>query len=155
MPIRAGFLTEGHDYLILHAYLAKLLDIPEVEIKAESREGSDHGRDFVLTNIDETLRRYYGMCLQLVIIAVDNDGNHDLRVTGDSEDPNRPRHWQHEGAHRPEACRWCFIQQQVERTRQSLTWFGCSIGRVLGGSRITHAASKPSPTRSASTGTRS
>ncbi len=122
MPIRVGFLTEGHDYLILHAYLAKLLEVAEDEILAESKEGSDHGRDFVLANIDETLTRYYGMCMQLVIVSMDNDGNLDMRATGDSEDPNRPRHWRHEGVLRPEACGWCFIHQQVERTRQALTW---------------------------------
>lgn len=122
MPIRVGFLTEGHDYLILHAYLAKLLGVAEDEIQADSNEGSGHGHLDVLKNINPALRRYYGECLQLVIISVDNDGSLDLTVTGDSEDPKQPRHWRHAAEQRIEACRWCKIHQQVEQTRSFLDW---------------------------------
>ena len=43
MPIRVGLLAEGHDHLILVAFLAKLLDIPEEELESDPIEGSGRG----------------------------------------------------------------------------------------------------------------
>lgn len=70
MPFRVGFLTEGHDHLILHAYLTKLLGVAEDEIQAESNEGSGHGHVSVLEAINPTLRRYYGRDLDRAGVLV-------------------------------------------------------------------------------------
>jgi hypothetical protein len=63
VPIRVGLLTEGHDHLILRAYLAKLLDVPNEEIEADYPDGTGHGNAYVAATIDRALRRFYNGAL--------------------------------------------------------------------------------------------
>jgi hypothetical protein len=128
VPIRVGLLTEGHDHLILRAYLAKLLNVPDGEIEADYLDGTGHGHRYVALNIDRALRRFYGRCAHLAIISMDNDGNLDLRSAGGQEDPNRPRHWLHQDAGFLDRCRWCLIQNQMEKTRPALNWIPAKPG---------------------------
>jgi hypothetical protein len=121
VPVRVGLLTEGHDHLILRAYLAKLLGIHEDEIEADVPDGTGHGHQYVAANIDRALRRFYGQCAQLAILSIDNDGNLNLRASGGQEDPTRPRHWLHKDVVDP-SCRWCFVHEQAEQTRPALNW---------------------------------
>lgn len=128
MPIRVGLLTEGHDHLILRAYLARLLNVPDGEIEADYPDGTGHGHDYVAVTIDRALRRFYARCAHLAIISMDNDGNLDLRSQGDQEDPTRPRHWLHRDSGSLDRCRWCFIHNQVEKTRPALKWIPSKHG---------------------------
>lgn len=128
MPIRVGLLAEGHDHFILCAYLAKLLAVSEEEIEADILDGTDHGLGFVARNIDRALRRFYGKCVQLAIIAMDNDGNRNLVTEGGQEDPRRPRHWLHGDSGPRDECRWCRIHKQVEHTRKALNWISAKPG---------------------------
>jgi hypothetical protein len=119
VSIRVGLLAEGHDHFILSAYLVKLLS---EEIDADVIDGTGHGHDFVARNIDRALRRFYGKCVQLAIVAIDNDGNRNLHKEGGQEDPRRPRHWLHKEFGSVAGCRWCWIHERVEQTRLALNW---------------------------------
>lgn len=128
MPIRVGLPTEGHDHLILRAYLARLLGDPEEEIEADHPDGTGHGNAYVAATIDRALRRFYHGCAQLAIISMDNDGNLDLLSSGGQQDPRRPRHWLHKDAGQVGGCRWCWIHNQVEKTRPALNWIPAKPG---------------------------
>ncbi|MGC8638775.1 MAG: hypothetical protein ACP5XB_02720 [Isosphaeraceae bacterium] len=122
MPTRVGLLTEGHDHLILRAYLAKLLGLPEEELEPDVIDGTGHGWHFVERTIDRTLRRFYGQCARLAIVSMDNDGGLDLHSVGGDEDPRHPRHWLHAGQEPRQGCRWRSLQAAVEKTRPALNW---------------------------------
>ena len=122
MPIRVGLLTEGHDHRILIVFLAKLLGIAEPDLVADLIDDPGRGWQFVEKNVDRALRRFYGRCARLAILAMDNDGNLDLQATGGQEDPRHPRHWHHSSGESSEECRWCRLAKLVERTRIHLNW---------------------------------
>ena len=122
LSIRVGLLTEGHDHLILHAYLARLLDVPEGELEPDVIDGTGHGWQFVERTIDRALRRFYGRCAQLAVLSMDNDGGIDLRAAGGQEDPRHPRHWLHADQGVRPGCRWCAIHEGAEQTRPALNW---------------------------------
>ena len=44
------------------------------------------------------------------------------------EDPRRPRHWIHKDVGPLNGCRWCFIHDQIERTRPALNWIPTKPG---------------------------
>ena len=121
MPIRVGLLTEGHDHLILRAYLARLLNVPDGEIEADYPDGTGHGHEYVAVGIDRALRRFYGGCTNwpsfrwtttVTLISAPKEAGR----------PTRPRHWLHRDAGPLDRCRWCFIHNQVEETRPALNW---------------------------------
>jgi len=122
VPIRVGLLAEGNDHLILIAYLAKLLGVPEDEIEPDVIDGTGHGWEFVAKTVDRALRRFYGRCSQLAILSMDNDGNLDILAQGGQEDPRYPRHWNHAGQSEHPGCRRCFLQAGAENVRPSLNW---------------------------------
>lgn len=128
MPIRVGLLTEGHDHLILCAYLARLLGVPDHEIEPDVPDGTGHGHAYVAATIDRALRRFYERCAQLAMISMDNDGNLDLLSAGGQEDPMRPRHWLHKNGGLLPGCRWCLIYDRAERTRAELNWIPAKPG---------------------------
>lgn len=128
MPIRIGLLTEGHDHLILRAYLARLLDVADEEIEADYPDGTGHGHAYVEATIDRALRHFYHGCARLVVISMDNDGNLDLLSVGGQEDPKRPRHWFHKDEGKRDGCRWCFIHDRIEQTRPALNWIPAKPG---------------------------
>ena len=122
LPIRVGLLTEGHDHLILHAYLARLLGVAEEELEPDVIDGTGHGWQFVERTIDRALHRFYGRCAQLAVLSMDNDGGIDIRSAGGQEDPRHPRHWLHADRGLQQGCRWCLISEGAERTRPALNW---------------------------------
>ncbi len=128
LPIRVGLLTEGHDHLILHAYLAKLLDVPEGELEPDVIDGTGHGWQFVEQTIDRALRRFYGRCAQLAVLSMDNDGGVDIRSAGGQEDPRHPRHWLHADQGLHQRCRWCLLHAGAEQTRPALNWLQSKPG---------------------------
>jgi len=118
-----GFHVEGWDYLVLRAYLAKSLDIPQAEISADWIDGPGRGWQFILAELPRALRRFYYECAQLVIIGIDNDGSEDVLKKGIQEDPKRPRHWLHTISPQPDtSCRRCELFRIVEETRPTLNW---------------------------------
>jgi hypothetical protein len=121
MPFLAGFHVEGNDYLILRALAAKLLDVAEDDIVPVDIDTSGRGWDFVLAVIPNALKRFYAQCAQFVIVGVDNDGNVDLDLTGNNEDPNHPRHDNHKGTVLV-TCRHCKIMQAIAQVRPQLNW---------------------------------
>jgi hypothetical protein len=128
VPIRIGLLTEGHDHLILCAYLAKLLRLAEEELEPDVLDGTGHGWHFVEKTIDRALRRFYGRCAHLAVLSMDNDGGLDLRSVGGDEDPKHPRHWLHAEQTPREGCRWCFLHAAAEKTRAALNWLPTKPG---------------------------
>ncbi len=123
MPMLVGFHVEGWDYLILRAYLAKLLELPEDDLEPDRVDASGSGWQFVLTTLPKALRRFYQKCAQLAVIGLDNDGNEDVLARGVNEDPLHPRHWLHaDRADKPAECRFCQLQRCVEATRAGLNW---------------------------------
>jgi len=123
VPIKLGMLTEGYDYLILRAYLGKMLHLADAEIESDSPDGSGHGHEWVKRNINDFLKRFYHQRRHLVIISTDNDGNVDLQSSGRPEDPSHPRHWLHAEAGPIAGCRWCHVHERVESVRRGLNWF--------------------------------
>jgi len=121
MPLRVGFHVEGWDHLILRAYLAKLLELPEDDIDPDWIDAPGRGWEFVLQVIPSALKRFYGKCAQFAVVGVDNDGNVDLDAQGIGEDPKHARHDLHVGSINAE-CRWCQIDQIVRRVRPELNW---------------------------------
>jgi hypothetical protein len=121
MPILAGFHVEGNDYLILHAFVAKVLLLPEEEILVDFIDAPGRGWQFVLDFIPNALKRFYGQCAQFAVVGVDNDGNVDLDQAGVNEDPHHPRHANHPGA-TVAVCRHCMVAQAVARVRPQLNW---------------------------------
>lgn len=121
MPILAGFHVEGNDYIILHALVAKVLLLPEDEIKVDFIDASGRGWQFVLELIPKALKRFYGQCAQFAVIGVDNDGNADLDLAGIPEDSRHPRHDNHPGAV-VAICRYCMIAHATSQTRPQLNW---------------------------------
>lgn len=124
MSLLVGFQVEGWDFLILGAYLAKLLNVSEDDIEADSIDSPGRGWQFVLENVAKSLRRFYGKCARAAVIGVDNDGNLDLLREGGPEDPKRPRHWLHSarGQEALDMCRCCQLHRRVEAARPSLNW---------------------------------
>jgi hypothetical protein len=121
MAILVGIHAEGWDHLILLGYLAKILGIPEEDLTPDFLDSSDRGWSFVEEFIPKALSRFYGRCAQLAIVAVDNDGNCDLLATGQTEDPARPRHWNHANEHSND-CRFCRLSDIVASTRPKLNY---------------------------------
>ncbi len=121
MALLVGFHSEGWDHLILHAFLSKLLDVPEAEIHPDFIDVPGRGWQFVLESLPKALKRFYGQCAQLAVVGIDNDGNHDLTHTGHQEDSAHPRHWNHAPESHAE-CRWCILDSIISRTREDLDW---------------------------------
>lgn len=121
MPILAGFHVEGNDHLILHAFVAKVLQLPEEEIAADFIDAPGRGWEFVLEFIPNALKRFYAQCAQFAVVGVDNDGNVDLDQVAGNEDPTHPRHSNHLEA-TVAACRRCMITQAVAGVRPQLNW---------------------------------
>ncbi len=128
MGMLVGFQTEGWDHLILRVFLAKLLDIPEEEIKPDQLSSNGRGWHFVMALLPKSLRRFYGKCAQLAVVGVDNDGNRDLMNTGAAEDPEHPRHWIHADGMFVADCRWCQLRQTIKSTRPFLNWIPSKRG---------------------------
>lgn len=121
MPILAGFHVEGHDHLVLRAFAARILDLPEQEIIVDFIDSPGRGWQFVLEFIPNALKRFYSQCAQFAVIGVDNDGNLDLDQAGGNQDPNHPRHELH--ANEPVAnCRHCLISEAIAVVRPQLNW---------------------------------
>jgi hypothetical protein len=121
MPILGGFHVEGNDHLILHAFAAKLLELPENEIEIDYVDAPGRGWEFVLDFIPKALKRFYNKCAKFAIISIDNDGGIDLDQAGVTEDPIHPRHSNHSG-NMVSNCRYCLISQTVTRIRSELNW---------------------------------
>jgi hypothetical protein len=118
-----GFLLEGWDYLIVRAYLAKLLNIPEEDLEADPvGEGASTGYEFVSNSLEIALRRFYHKCAQVAVVGLDNDGNRDLNGEGLPEDPLRRRHWLHPGETDNVHCRHCRLAEQIAAVRPQLHW---------------------------------
>ncbi len=122
MPILAGFHVEGNDHLILRAFVAKALALPEDQIQVDFIDAPGRGWQFVLEFIPKALKRFYGQCAQFAVVGVDNDGNVDLDRAALPEDPRHPRHDNHLGGAAVGACRCCMIAEAVARTRPELYW---------------------------------
>jgi len=121
MPILAGFHVEGQDHLILLAFVAKILDLPEEEISVDFIDSPSRGWQFVLEFIPNALRRFYSQCAQFAVIGLDNDGNLDLDQAGGNEDPDHPRHDLHPDEYM-ENCRCCSVLQTIAAIRPQLNW---------------------------------
>lgn len=121
MPMLAGFHVEGNDHLILHALVAKILQVPEQEIEADFVDAPGRGWQFVLGFLGNALKRFYGKCAQFAVIGVDNDGDVDLDLDAVSEDHRHPRHSNHPGASAA-GCRRCAMAKEVDRVRPQLNW---------------------------------
>jgi hypothetical protein len=121
MPILAGFHVEGHDHLILRAFVARALPLPEDQIQVDFIDAPGRGWQFVLEFIPKALKRFYAKCAQFAVVGIDNDGNVDLDRAGLPEDPRHPRHDNHFGA-AVDDCRFCMIAEAVTRTRTELNW---------------------------------
>ena len=118
-----GFLLEGWDHLIIRAYLAKILAVPEDQIDADQvGEASGRGWGFVMRSVDIALRRFYHRRAQLAVVGADNDGNRDLEAESLTEDPLHRRHWMHEGQVDEVTCRHCRLSAVVEAVRLQLHW---------------------------------
>lgn len=126
MAILVGFNVEGSDVLILRALLERLLGLPEGGIEPDWIDVSGRGWTFVLDNLSTALRRFYGQCAQLAVVGIDNDGSCDLVHNGQQEDPQHPRHWNHQGP-RPD-CRYCMLLELVAKTRGELTYIPLKPG---------------------------
>jgi len=118
-----GFLVEGWDYLILQAYLARLLDRSEGDFEPDAVGGAGSNWQFVLESVPDALRRFYGRCAQFVVIGVDNDGSENARAAKPQDD-GHPRHWLHPApaAEVAAICRWCRLAELVAAIRPDLTW---------------------------------
>ncbi len=57
-----GFHAEGWDYLVLRAFLAKLLGLHEDEIEPDQLNSSGRGWRFVFEMLPKALRRFYNKC---------------------------------------------------------------------------------------------
>jgi len=121
MSILAGFHVEGNDYLILRAFTAKILQLPEEKIKVDPIDPSGRGWAFILNSVSNALHRFYGQCAQFAVIGVDNDGNIDLDANDLTEDPSHPRHSNHPDQ-RVAECRYCQLEDVVTKVRPRLSW---------------------------------
>jgi hypothetical protein len=121
MPILAGFHVEGNDHLILHALVAKLLQLPEDDILIDFIDAPGRGWQFVLEFIPNALKRFYARCAQFAVVGVDNDGNVDLDQAAVNEDPSHPRHDNHSGV-TVAVCRYCMVAETVANVRSQLNW---------------------------------
>ena len=95
-----GFLLEGWDYLIVRAYLAKILSLAEADIQADPvGEAAGRSWNFIAESVEIALRRFYHKCARLAVVGGDNDGNRDLQAEDIREDPLHRRHWLHLDSH--------------------------------------------------------
>jgi len=127
MPILAGFHVEGHDHLILRAFVSKVLPLPEDDIQVDFIDAPGRGWHFILEVIPKALKRFYGRCAQFAVIGIDNDGDVDLDEASVNEDPRHPRHENHSGATVGD-CRYCTIAETVAQIRPQLNWIGRKPG---------------------------
>ncbi len=121
VPVRVGFLLEGYDPYIVRGFVARLLDIPEERLHLDAFSAAGRGWESVLQAVPDFLRKYYGICSQAVVLGVDNDGGLDLTQAGLTEDPSRPRHWNHMGQESAK-CRVCRLERTISETRPALDW---------------------------------
>jgi len=121
--VKIGYHCEGNDGPILHCLVCRLLGITEESIRpllSEHRSGSTH----VLSTVELVLDSFY---LDLerravgAVVEVDNDGQVDLRGTGLTQDPARPRHWVHvrEPDRHPSECQFCRLHRAVQQTLEA------------------------------------
>jgi hypothetical protein len=129
MALRVGFHVEGHDWLILRALLASILQVAEQDLAAERLDLLPLGWQEVLEGIERALHKFYAMCAQLAVIGIDNDGNEDLQRSGRTEDARRPRHWNH-APNTHSDCRHCQIQALAARIRPRLNWLPQKPGQT-------------------------
>lgn len=122
-----GILAEGHDHLILHAFLERLLGMNDNSMNVDHIEGAGHGWQFVLDNVPRALHRFYARCACAAVVAIDNDGNMALDESAQQEDARRPRHWNHRDGNR-DSCRWCRLTRLVEAERPRLHWIANKPG---------------------------
>ncbi len=125
--LRVGFHVEGWDYLILAAFLARLLEYDEATISPDLVERDDRGDTSITPLVRKALHQFYNNCDCCVVVGMDNDGNRDLTRTGDAEDPKRPRHANHLGR-RNGKCRFCQLEDAVARARPELNWLAAKPG---------------------------
>jgi hypothetical protein len=121
MTILVGFHVEGHDYLVFRCLIARLLNVDELSTEPDRLDTTSMGWQTVLQVAPKALERFYNRGAQMAVIGVDNDGNQDLLAHGLTEDPKRPRHWNHMGRSMPD-CRRCQLEQLVIDTRARLTY---------------------------------
>jgi hypothetical protein len=129
MAILVGFHVEGWDHLICHVFLAKLLGIPETDLCPDWIDVPGRGWAFVMESLPKALKRFYHQCAQAVVVGIDNDGNRDLGKTGLTEDPARPRHWNH-APDKNTSCRWCILDAIIAQTRPELNWLPQKVGAI-------------------------
>jgi hypothetical protein len=118
-----GFLLEGWDYLIVQAYLAKILAVAEEHIESDPvGDAAGCGWDFVAESLETALRRFYHKCAQLAVVGADNDGNRDLHAEQLDEDPLHRRHWLHPQQSDESNCRYCGLAAAIAVVRPGLHW---------------------------------
>jgi hypothetical protein len=122
MAILGGFHVEGYDHLILRAFVAKALQLPEDQIQVDFIDAPGRGWQFILEFIPKALKRFYGKCAQFAVIGIDNDGDVDLDQARLPEDPRHPRHDNHLSGTVIGACRHCMIAEAIAHTRPELSW---------------------------------
>lgn len=126
-----GFLLEGWDYLIVRAYLAKILAVAEDHIEADAvGDAAGCGWDFVAESLEIALRRFYHKCAQLAVVGGDNDGNRDLQAELLNEDPLHRRHWLHPGQRDETNCRSCQLAASIAVVRPHLHWLPRKPGQA-------------------------
>lgn len=123
-----GFLTEGWDYLVLRAYMARLWEVQESDIEPDAVGGPGRNWSFVIKTAPSALRRVYARGASMAVIGIDNDGGVNLLNEGVSEDPNPRRHWLHVAHEAPAECRWCRLRSVTDAVLPNLTWMAPRSG---------------------------
>ena len=114
MSLRVGFHVEGTDVLILCALLERLLGLERNDVEPvpiQARPITQGCADLVKL-VPEALSVFRKAAVAAAVLAMDNDGDIDLRLTGSPEDYAHPRHWNHTGV-RASQCRFCQLTHAV------------------------------------------
>lgn len=129
MPsLTVGIYCEGTDWMILNAFLCRILDRDPSDVEVISRFTRGGGFKHLTGALPNFLHEFYNLCVTVVIVHADNDGKTDLTRPGaPSEDPKHPRHANHPGKHVDE-CRYCMLVEKIEQTRPGLRYLPAKDG---------------------------
>ncbi len=117
MSLRVGFHVEGTDALVLQAFLERLLGLPPSTIEPRRHEAASGGCTDLLKTLPAALRDFRNAGCAAAIIAMDNDGDVDVRQNPEvGEDLKHPRHWKHDAGTTATRCRYCQLQEKLRTT---------------------------------------
>jgi hypothetical protein len=114
LRLLVGFHVEGTDVLVLQAFLERLLEPLSSPIEPRRLEAASGGCTDLLKTLPAALRDFRNTGCAAAIVAMDNDGDVDIRQNPEmGQDLRHPRHWGHAEGAAATQCRYCQLREKL------------------------------------------